>query len=532
MKPLILSITFLFFVFLNVIPYIYGAHHTPPNHVYLGTVHYGPDYLYYIAQVIVGKENFFLGKYLFSVDPVPPLITYWPYVVLGRIGHIFRIQPIPMYHIGLFIAGLYYLYSAWWLTGVVFTTSWFKRYLTIWLFMLSNTMPRILFEPTGVLLAPHYSWYNFGEPFIRFSSVPHHLLISALVMNMYTLQLTYKQKASNSLVFLAGLIGIFLSSMQPIQWALTVIVLGIYSGISSLITSIKHRIPLSNVPITLLRGVLPISIFALAGLPCVMVIRHLLNVEPFITAGKWEAAQSPQYSFRQLIDYFGPIFSLGSIGLVLLWWKKRRGSLLLAFGVSCTLGLLLIPAVRSIPVLTIRYLSAVHFLAFSLGTVEVLSLLHQTKFSLLKLVSGAVVTLLLLTLGALTYMQFQLKLFKDPNNYFVYLPRDVYQIFLKAREISTSQDNFLVYWPYDPIFPAIAGRKEYLITGTDVPGSREKSARAYNFLLQTLSDEEQQSFLQENSIDYIISQRLALGDTHPLISPIFSSERLTIYKVK
>ena len=85
MDALIVAISILLSVILVSVNYLSGLLATPPNAVYLGTVHWPGDYFYYLSQFAQGRYSWFYSYDLYTGDFPFKTLVGWVNVFLGRI---------------------------------------------------------------------------------------------------------------------------------------------------------------------------------------------------------------------------------------------------------------------------------------------------------------------------------------------------------------------------------------------------------------------------------------------------------------
>lgn len=528
MEKKIISCIIGIFLLINFYPFLYGLQHTPQGSVFLGAVHYPVDYLYYLNLIAQGKDRL-IGQYQLTLEPMPPFFTYWIYIFLGRFGSIFHISDIIMYQIGVAIFGAVFMFSAYLLLTKVFPHSPGKRILGFLLFMFSNTFPRLIVENGVKSIHPYYSWYNYGEPFLRLSSVPHHLLIQASIMLFIYVFCSWNPhstaKKRGLYTALSLFTGASLGSMNPIQFFLLTGTLGLISFLRESKHLLKFHIRY------IVSNEVPLLAFVVAGAPFVALASLIMRSYIFSYASAWEAAQSPNMPWDQFVHYFGPVFVVSIVGIPMLLRKKnitfRTALWISLFG----LFLFFLPFTKRIPVLTFRYLSALPVLVFAMGTTEGIDGISSLFRSAAPFIKSMAVTLLFVLLVPIFWTQLNTRLAYDPANPLLYTTNEQMDVFKKAREISKPDDGFLVYWPFDQVFPSIAARRQYLIRANTTPGTAEKSATALSFLTNKMSQEEKIQFLKQNDIKFIVAYNDAFDKEFPMVKRIYNGPTIGIFKV-
>ncbi len=525
MEKKILIALFIFFNCVLLTPFVYGSLHTPSGAVFLGTVHYPPDYLYYLSHITQGREHLLFTTFLTTTEPMPNLFISFVYVFLGKIGYMLHISPIYMYQIGLVLFGSLYMYAAYTIIKFFYPTKLTNRILTFLLFMFSNTLPRIVFENGQRILAPYFSWYNYGEPFLRFESIPHHLLIFASIFMMVSCYLHYQRekglKQKILLVAIAVISAISLGIMNPVQWMLLVGTLGLFS-------LVKDFRSLSLQTVT---KYLPLLVFTIIGAVCVFYLKFVLNREPFTSAYIWEAAQSPTLYWDQILQYYGSVFILALVGMPFFLRSKNESRLLVSWITLAGLLLFFVPFTKKLPVLTFRYLSPLNVLLYAAAATQALDTIPKLFKKLEPLIKSVSFTILFFLLVPLFFIHLGYKLAMPTTDISFYVPQSIYRTFQKAADYSTLDDIFLVYWPYEKVFPTIAGRKEFFTSKFLTVDFDTKNQNAYKFLVSQMTESEKKDFLKKNKITYIIASNQDSLSGNSFLTVLEKSSLVTIYKV-
>jgi hypothetical protein len=521
-KKLIAGI-FLFFLFINLYPFLHGLKSTPSNFVFLGTVHYPIDYLYYLSHITQGEDHILRTQYISTTEPIPNLFLGSVYVLLGKIGHILNISPIIMYQIGLFFFGLLFLLGAYCLITKVFPDSTEKRIAAFLLFMFSNTLPRLVEEGGKTVLAPYFSWYNYGEPFLRLSAVPHHLLIQAAIFFTLLSVINYQHRKNALWLATISISSVILANMQPVQWVL------LFVGISVFI--LFYGIFFNRKPHILI----PLFCFLLIGIPIVLYMNTMFAREPFVSIRLWEAAQSPILLRWQFIQYHGIVFLLGIAGMPFFLKTNNLYRILIAIISGISLFMFLLPHSRTLSILTFRYLSSVPILLYASCAVTIISMLSKAVGKFGPFIKGASFTALFFLLVPLFFVQMQSKLavftpssYIDPN---IFLHRDVYQLFLQARKISTNTDTFIVFPPYQSAFQAVAGRRQYAVTNFSTIDFNRKMEEVYLLLDKTRPENDHIAFLKKNNITYIIANTIDDMSSYSFLKEVARNDHVRIYQI-
>jgi len=506
----------------------------------MGTIHYPQDYLYYLSQIAQGEDHIFLSSLLWGTQPFPKIAVYWPYVFFGRIGSILRISPIYMYQVALTVCGLLFCVSVYALIKRIFPNQWQKRVLTFLLFMFSNTFLRIVVENGQTILAPYYSWYNYGEPFLRFSAVPTHLLIQSAIFLIIISFLSFpeaKQKTKYIYLVFAAFAGTLLGSLQPVQWILMAGSLGVFSLLRDFKRLKQYVLHPSILQLqTLIYRQLPLLLLIFIGSPLVLYLSVILRREPFISASLWEASQSPYIFFNQIFQYWGPEFVISFLGIPLLLRQKKIAINVIVWISGISLFIFFHPYTKTLPVLTFRYLSSLPVLLYAAGTSEVIDVVPRIFGKFAPVFRSMIITALFFMLLPLFHKQLTEKLAFDTYNPKVYISKEVYTTFLEAKKRSQPTDGFLVEAPYEWVFPAIANRPsvagEFYRPGISPIEDEIVSQHIATFFYNLMTESEMKIFLQTNNVQFVIARPATFPVSPSILTPIYQNNSLILYKVK
>ena len=126
----------------------------------------------------------------------------------------------------------------------------------------------------------------------------------------------------------------------------------------------------------------------------------------------------------------------------------------------------------------------------------------------------------------------QEKMTVDTGNSYYYLANGAMEVFQKAHDISTTNDTFLVFWPYQMMFAAISGRREYFANQFFTIDFQHKNDQSYQFISNQMSPEKMAAFLHDGHISYVIMYPNALHVPTPFLTQVYTNGYLVIDKVQ
>lgn len=246
---------------LTQLQYIFGLLNTPKDHVYLGTVHYPPDYFNYLSWIIQGEEHLLSSTLLYTGEDIGYNLSRWQFVLAGRFFSTLGIGVIETYQIMVVLGRIAFLAAGYLLISKIFPNSYSKRLLAFLFFASSTGWPIVSFNQQGIHLGYHWYWFNTGNFYARFGNTPHHLLSNtilavglATVINLFNKSAEFSYQRARYQHFRLSeqyfqlrrlrlrlisfaLIGLFLGSTNPVEWGLMVGSLLLANLIMSLLTS-------------------------------------------------------------------------------------------------------------------------------------------------------------------------------------------------------------------------------------------------------------------------------------------------------
>src|SRR3989344_4080132 len=308
MDALIVAISILLSVILVSVNYLSGLLATPPNAVYLGTVHWPGDYFYYLSQFAQGRYSWFYSYDLYTGDFPFKTLVGWVNVFLGRIFFLVGIDQFKAYQLCVIIFLSIFLLLSFLLIKEIFPgklleNRW-KRPIAFILFVFSNAFPKIIYEGGKITFSYYDYWFNNGVFFNRLVAVPHQLIARGCISLILLLAIVWwnghiKQKI---LIWLFGfaVVGFVLASTEPVQWAIVSAVLFIGSFIYPRFTPFRF---------------IPFIFFLIGGVSIAVYMKQLFLVPPYPQLRAWEVIQSLSLSLINFILANGPVMVLAIIGI-------------------------------------------------------------------------------------------------------------------------------------------------------------------------------------------------------------------------
>ncbi len=506
---LLLSLLGLLFVELQ---FILGILRTPTNTVYLGSVHYPPDYFGYLSFIAQGKDHLFSSRILYTSENLPFTFFRWQFVLLGKLFSVFPIHTGFIYQIAVIVTTILFFLSAYWLLSLLFTDVK-KRILAFFFFLSANAWPSVALTSYGFSFGYHTYWYNNGNFFVRFGSTPHHLLGSLLLTLGLALMISWikKEKLSRSNYVMYGLSGLFLgfnlTSISPMQWVL----LFITAGASAFFILLKKLYQKEFHKKIILTIFYPFITFVVGGIPIFLYLEKIYGMFPYNSANAWEANQLIHFS---VLDFFyanGLMFVFALIGLGLFFFQKKwtKERLVLLIFLMICLWFFSGSATYYMHVTNIRFWPQALYVFLGALASEGLILISRLYKKDRDFLIFLILLLYICTLIPSYILQIKERIGYEPTNLYTYLPKDIYDSFMQTSLTVPRPSVFILDWPLNYIFPALTGHISYVgdpISHMTID-AQKKNEKLSLFLRGVLSEDEAYAFVRDNNIHYIYRYR-------------------------
>ncbi len=474
-----------FFALLVFSPYVIGVLRQPPGVTFAGAVHYPLDYYYYLSYMVQGKLRWFTSFNINTSDTTS-IFYHWFYVLAGRIFTMFHISNILGYQLLVLGLTILLLFLSYRLICEILPSRG-ERTIAYILFLASNAWPS------------YWSWYNYGEPFIRFSSIPHHLLAQNAVLTSLFLLVRFP-RARYALFFLCGFI------IASTQTPLVIVVLLTY-GIFW-----KKTLP-------------AIMLFASGAIPYIAYLHGLFQNPPYSTIIAWEASRQVHMSVLEFFQVNGPVVLLGVIGLPLFLSAKTRVRQMIVVFTLISWGLFLSPVPALIGILNARFLSVVPTLAMACSTAVLIEAVTK-RFA----VRLAIMLLLLAVTLPATVQQVIARSTFDPTNGYYYLPNTVLDAYREVGNRIKPDETCLVVWPFHVSFTGLTGRRAFTVNTYATINYQAKEQHVTAFFSDQTPLSQKTRILKDNGISCVFTYSFT-KNLPPALVPIYTNSYITVYKV-
>ncbi len=540
-ETVIVIIAIIFIVFLNSLVFITGLSATPAGSAYLGTVHWPGDYFYYLSQFAQGKESWFKGFNLYTSDFTSRTYVGWVNIFLGHIFNFVGLNQFAAYQISIVIFCITFLGISYLLIREIFPEFRRMRIIAFLLFLFSNAFPKIIFDAGKISLSYYDFWFNQGILFNRVVGVPHQLIARTCISLILLLVLKWwKDKGAISKGMKRGkylmlmsfpVLGLVLASVEPVHWALVILILVLSIFIPIIFQNIFHK-KFSILNSRFFNQLLPVVLLILGGLPMALYLKKLFGSLPYLQLSVWENSQQLHVDPITFIMGNGPVVVLAIFGI---WGFMKKASLnkitALVF-IFTTIFLYFSPIPVLVKIVNVRFLPATTtiFLAcIASYAIEAFA----GKFPKKKLVVAWLLVIICISITIPALLQeIKIRTKIEQNNSFFYVPKTVIDVYKEAEKTSNIKDTFLVVWPFNWSFPGWTGRRVYEGHTLLTINQPEKEKASFDFFDGRMDKEKMEKFLSVNRIDYIIAYTWT-DSVKELsnLSKIYDNNLLVLYRV-
>lgn len=496
----------------NITPSIIGFLATPPDYVFLGTVHHPGDYFYYLSQFTQGESRWLTTIDLFTSEQLTPSLIGWSNVLTGKIFSLVHLSPATAYQMSIVVLTAGVLTAAYILAHTILRS---RSAATIALYFFA------LFHAFPVLRdgKPSYGdyWNNFAVPRVRFGGVPHQLMLhtASMILLYGLIQWVQYKKYSWKMGLVICVASFVLASLQPALW-------GIIAA-TAVATAAYRKQPVRSLLILL----------SASGMAPLLYITSLFRTLPFLQLKLWEAGEQNVLTLEHFILATGPILLLSLFAVPFFMTPKTYSRYLSAALAFFPILLFFSPIPAYIGISNARVLSPLTILLLSVIAAAGIESLVAHKKIIVRTMGVLLVAILSFTL--LPNHQKTIKLVStfDANNVYQYLPASEYRFFREIGATHSSRDIFLVSPPYNLVFPALSGKRSYHGHPLLTIEAEQKDKNANMVFTGALTGHELRSFLNTNGITHILApQEIAHFASLSFLKRTTASKTLILYVVE
>ncbi len=520
---------------LNIVNVILGLAKTLPNQIYLASGHYYLDYLTYLQAIIQGKRGgwFYYNPYS-ATDLSRTIFIYWPYLLIGEIGKLFRLSPFFLYWLAVFTFSTVIIVLAYLMMKKLLLNH--QATLIALLFFLFST-PFYYFRWEANGLKPTYVkiWYSYSTLADRFRPVPHHLLayiLTILALFLMSQSLFFIGKGLSGAAFkriiMFFLTIFFLLTIYP-YYALNFILAAVIVSLILILTPGKTK---GTVKVSFLFTLAAALFTLMLGL----VFKNLAkNFPSFAQAAQYDLPFQEHPRWYYIFLDLGPLIIFVPLGLKSFFGKLNEARIVVLSFVLASFVLYLSFTNTLIGTFNQRFLGPVNYIL--LGSLAVLGIESIAGFWKK---NQRLLLILLSLLVLISFMPLNLKDFKeklnDPNLNTRLTLGHLQGVLALA---DYPGEGCILTTPYgfsSLAIPVFVDRKVCLGRIIFVSDFEKKEGLNYLFYQGQITEEEARDFVKKSRAAYVF---LAAADGYqagPLarysfLKPVFNNGEAVIFKV-
>ena len=511
-----------------------------PGMVYMWTGHYYLDYFYYLQFIGQGLHGHFLPRQYSATDDPSLYFHLEPYVILGQIGRLFRLQAIPTYWIAVVLSWFVLAILIFIVIRTVLKNKPFYLQFSAFLFSLfSAPFYKITSDISGLRFVSFDYWSSYATFFKRFEAVPHHLIAHIFNLVVILLVILFLNSHIKSLVkalFFGIIIGILLS-LELVFYPFQVVTMFLAVVITCMFYILYHFVTGKKANSLFIAYFTGISGFLI--LITGLIIKNYYSQTVF-----FQSTKGVEVGWRSIIDLetvilnLGPIAVLSCFGLKEFIKKIQPAIVLLIVMFFVSFALFYSPLDILLDTHNGRFLSPLNYILLgclgSLGVYQISLYFQKFKLAVFILFTG-----LFLFFSAIpTVKAFNLVL-KDKNlqTPISYLPKGIIESFIfldkqpEKGNVLMTPSQFL-----GTIVPAYTDRKTYVARPSATPNYVEKNIKTTNFYLGNMTEEQALDFLKANELKFVVLTSIEGYDVNRLyhytfLKPIFKNRDAVIFIV-
>lgn len=525
----------------NLYQLFYYFFKRPPYTIYIGITHWYEDYFYYLSQLKQGAMGSWLVSNKFTTEPVPPSLNWFVNLFIGKLGHLFGLEPWQTFAVSAFLFSIGYLFFMYWVIRKLFPRSLLMRLAALAVAIVSNGFYKLDVTGAAVKIIPYEYFYNYTSAFNRLGGVPHLILQNiASLVGLVVFSDVIKTIINNKILHFRRIIApvILCSGLMALLFIINpiyVFVDGLVMGITALGYGIVSK------KINVIARFM--SIFAIMLIPLVLLVVIQLPIfrHPFYQYFRQWEASIPPTSISNFILATGAIAILIPLGLKPYWQQKEP---------LCVIGLIYvflpiilyfspIPKMLTIPSFRILQPPAYVFMA----AIAVEGLLSLAQFITWIIRSRYANTIFLLLLFLFVAIQIPViaktiderthdVILDSPLNYF---DKDLYQA-LTFLGSQPSNKTVVATGNLELFVPVVSGHTVYAGHRSLTLAYEKKTAEIFNLYALHYSSDQARTFFSANNIGYMLWQK-DRGNYHtviskyPFLNVLFENDRLVIFAV-
>lgn len=541
-----IGLVWLIVVFLTFLPTIIGTITTPPDSIFWGRQGInGGDLPVYYSNIEQAKEGHFLFKNLYTSEPHPRFIFDPFWLGVGFLAKVFSLSSFLAFQLSKFLLIPIFLIVSYYLVAFFFQEEAKRKICFIFLIFASGlggfyfTEHSALFSKTGevfifseedLLRLPLDVFTADVFTFFSIHNSPHFLASLTLIILIFLLSLLAFENYKLIYSLGAGLSALFLFQFHPYHLPTIFLVLGVFI----LLSIFKEK----RLNINYLKHYCILLFFSLPP-----IFYHLWTLQNFwVRKAHFLQNITPTPSLPLVLISYGFLIPLALIGSFYILKKNEKNKkdifLLSWFFVQVLLIYSPLPFQRRLVeglqiILVILAILGLFYLRNWLKAKQIFQKYFKEVFSnkifliYLFFILFFWSNFLILTNDLSLYLK---------NYYRMYLTKEVQEAMLWLREDTEEEGVVLSSLETGDLIPAFSLRQVYLGHLHQTVQAKRKLAEV-EWFFQSNNDDEKQSFLKENKINYLFygseekKESLFNPEEKNYLEKVFSNNQVTIYKI-
>ncbi len=491
------------------------------------------DYFSYLAYTTEGKYGHWLKRDPYTTEKTTPGILHFYYLMIGKIGGLFDIDAIYIYHIARIISVELFIF------GVILICILFakKNFLLAGILSLIATIPLTFFYGIKIDVTRYpfdYPWYFGFDLLERLYMPPHHIFGQAMLLFSLIFFFQYIEKKRRNWPIFSGIV-LLIGALAYPPIVLPMLIVPMASFLYLLVRSFQSRKTFHDY-----KGYLfPIMFICLVSLFVVGLIYfqqtfgYPWSESKNYELGYWNYLKS--FNYELLISFFVPIIL--AFPVVFIEWRTLDfKKIFLFFWAFMPFLLLLFVHILSIP--KIRLINATSFIPLAILAVYFFDYFKNRllRYFIMALVLGFyIISLAEYTLIKFNSIHYFLK--NNPVNSFR-IPLNLHNAFLFMRDnfpkdtrVMSSQESGIIIPAYGPFISFIGHVLETYNFESKLSLTRE-------FYSEGLKENTMGKILTDNGIDYVLygpyEKNIGGGGfrEYDFLEVVYENKDVRIYKLK